>query len=340
MRIGYLIANSLHYLPTIIPLIEKTGGVIFSFRRVSSSYLDLKNRIKIYHFRNYKHLLNKISGFNLDVLIHPSFSIRYFKNISDIKHVQVFHGTSDKPFNFHKSLKLYDLIVVPGEKMKEDIIKKGLAEEEKIKIIGYPKIDSFLHSDFDEDSFIKKLGLIPERKNVLYSPTWDDPNHYSSFPKFIKVILRELKDYNILVKPHPNIFKYRPWQIAMAYLYKHKNTFICNSNISILPFMKISDILLTDISSVSHEYLPFGKPMVFLSPKPVEKIPEEHRWIWHCGDVVENPKDLPKIVESNIHYKDKFYRDRVVALKKIFYKFDGKSADRFKEAIQKLIDGS
>ena len=80
--------------------------------------------------------------------------------------------------------------------------------------------------------------------------------------------------------------------------------------------------------------------MVFLAPKPVEKIPEEHRWIWHCGDVVENPARVKSVVEENLENPKKYEKERINALHNIFHDFDGKSADRFKELVQKLVDGN
>lgn len=338
MKIAYFIASSLHYLPTVLPLVRETGGLILTFKRIPSSHLEgHKCNFKILKFRNYNELIKKIPSLNLRIIVHPSFSIQYFRNIDFLKHVQIFHGTSDKPFNFHRSLGRYDLIAVPGRKMKEDIIKRGLASEEKIVEIGYPKIDYFFHSDFDEDEFKNKMGLDRNKKTVLYCPTWDDPDRYSSSKKFIGSILSNLKDYNVLIKPHPNLFKYRPWLILYTFLFKKKNCFLYPGNQSILPLMKVSDLMVTDISSVSHEYLPFMKPMIFLAPKPIDEIPAEHRWIWHCGDVVETPGKLRDIVDMNMKDPDRYRSEREKALREIFLDFDGKSALRFKKAIEKLI---
>ena len=77
-----------------------------------------------------------------------------------------------------------DLVIVPGPKGKEDIVKRGLVDHEKIVITGYPKIDSFLHSNFDSNVFKKKLGLDFSKKTVLYAPTWFRWN-FSSFSRYV-----------------------------------------------------------------------------------------------------------------------------------------------------------
>ncbi len=337
IKVGYFIAGSLHYLPTILPLIKETGGMIITFRNIPDKYLNGEESVTVVRFSGYRSLLKNIESLNINILVHPSFSVQYFKGVEGIKHVQVFHGTSDKPFNFHKSLKYYDLIVVPGKKMREDIIARGLAEDGKIKIVGYPKLDSFLNSDFDKDAFLKDLGIKNNKKIVLYSPTWDDPDNYSSFKRFISVVVRGLKEFNVIVKPHPNILKYRPWQILKAFLIKRKNVRIYPGKMNIIPLMSVSDIMLTDISTVSHEYLAFDKPMIFLAPKDIDRIPEEHRWIWRCGDVVKEPSKLPEIVKNNLYNKDMYSDVRNEAKKYIFYNFDGKSAIRFKSLLSELI---
>ena len=337
MNIGYFIAKSPHYLPTILPLICETGGTILTFQRHTERYLDQpSNTFKILYFRNYKHLIKDFPNLNINILVHPSFSIQYFKKVKGLKHVQIFHGTSDKPFNYHKSLKQYDLIAVPGPRMREEILQRGLSVPLKIAVIGYPKIDNFLNSRFDSESFKDKLGIDRTKRTVLYSPTWDDPDNYSSFSAYIRPLIKRLRSLNLIIKPHPDILKYRPWQIAKAYLLKNRNCFLYPKSDSILPFMVISDVLITDISSVSHEYLPFDKPMVFFSPKPIDSIPQEHRWIWQCGDVVEDAALIFQVVDENLKNPMKYKEKRNYTLNEIFLTFDGRSSIRFKNEIKKL----
>lgn len=339
MNIGYFIANSPHYLPTVIPLICKTGGIILTFNKHTERYIEQvpHKNFSILYYRNYVHLLRGIKNLSITIMIHPSFSIQYFTTIQGIKHVQVFHGTSDKPFNYHKSLNRYDLIAVPGPKMRDEIIKMGLSVPERLVVVGYPKIDAFLHSRFDRNAFKKRLGIDNTRKNVLYSPTWNDPNKYSSFPNYIGTILKNLREFNLIVKPHPDILKYKPWQIMKAYFLKRRNCLFYPKSSNILPFMAISDILLTDISSVSHEYLPFDKPMVFLNPKPKAGIPEEHKWIWRCGDIIEDGGEITDVVKENLKNPEKYKMQRKSALHHVFLSFDGKSSDRFEEALYQLL---
>lgn len=351
MNVCYFIANSPHYLPSVLPLLEETGGFILTScrgikRYIQRYYDDLgmelnnrESRYEVIYYRRNCSPARVISPLKIEVMVHPSFSLHYFKEISGLKHVQIFHGTSDKPFNFHKSIARYDLIAVPGPKMRDDIINRGLADPSRIAVIGYPKIDYFLHSSFDRNKFIEKLGLDKSKKTVLYSPTWDDPDRYSSFSRYTITLLRTLKDVNLIIKPHPNILKFRPWQVMKAYVWKRKNAFFYLNNRSILPFMEVSDLLITDISSVSHEYLPFNRPMVFLDPKPGKRIPSEHVWMWHCGDVVEKKEQIPRVVYDNLEHPDKYHKERLRALRMVFLNFDGKSPVRFRENLLNLQEG-
>jgi CDP-glycerol glycerophosphotransferase (TagB/SpsB family) len=338
LKYGYFIKNSLHYIPTVLPLIKETGGILITLNKKTEKHISAHDRInfEIQYYKNRKEITKCFGNLSIDILIHPSFTYHYFKSFKNIKHVQMFHGISDKPFSYHKSLKHYSLITVPGPQKKESIMEKGLALPERIVEIGFPKIDYFLHSKFDSVAFKKKLGIDPARKTILYSPTWVDPNKYSSFSKYVVPIIKKFRDFNLLIKPHMNILRYRPWQIAKAYIMKGRNCRIYPKSINILPFMAISDVLITDISSVAQEYLAFDKPVIFLSPKPVEKIPGEHIRIWSCGDVVENKRDLFQILWDNLDNPSKYKKFRDKALQKIFLGFDGKSALRFAQALDKI----
>jgi CDP-glycerol glycerophosphotransferase (TagB/SpsB family) len=338
-NIAYFIEDSPHYLPVVLPLISETGGMLLYLRRKTVRNLDHPDMdMQLRCFRGYKQLVKALPDLHVDIMVHPSFTMHYFRSVPGIRHVQVFHGTSDKPFNFHRSVRLYDLIAVPGLRMKQELLRRHLAEENQIAIVGYPKIDSFVHSDFDADAFKNEIGIDPSRKTVLYSPTWDDPNRYSSFSTFVIPLLKQSRKVNLIIKPHPNILKFRPWQIWLAYLLKRKNCYIFAGSINILPFMAVADVLLTDISSVSHEFLPFKKPMIFLSPKPPEKIPDEHKWIWKCGDVVVNRNDLWNVINENLINTEKYTNERLKASGEIFLEFDGRSSLRFHEALERLMN--
>ena len=67
----------------------------------------------------------------------------------------------------------------------------------------------------------------------------------------METVLRNLRGFNVIVKPHPDILRYRPRQILKTYVMKRKNCFIYPGNLNVLPFMAVSDILLTDISAVA-----------------------------------------------------------------------------------------
>ena len=338
MRIGYYISSSPHYYDSIMPLVNETGGLILTYiKNFEKNIGKGKENIKVIYFKNGKELYSNFDPRTVDVLVHPGFSLGFIERYPGLKHVQVFHGTSDKPYNFKRDLHDYDLIAVPGKKMKDDLVRKGLADADRIAVIGYPKIDFFLNSDFDADGFKRKIGIDLSRKTVLYAPTWIDTNRYSSFPRYISAVLGDLRNYNVIVKPHADILKKKPWEILRAYVLKKRNAYIFPRSANILPFTAISDILLTDISSVSHEYLPFKKPIVFLNPRPDSKIPDDHTWIWHCGDVVSSKRDITRAVLDNLTNPLKYKTERENALQQIFIDFDGKSPHRFRKTLQKVV---
>ncbi|MGQ9571436.1 MAG: hypothetical protein ACUVUQ_11490, partial [Thermodesulfovibrionales bacterium] len=64
------------------------------------------------------------------VIVYPDYHIRFFKELSGVKHVQVFHGTSDKTYDFHREILEYDLFFIPGEEAyrrykRKNLLKKG-----------------------------------------------------------------------------------------------------------------------------------------------------------------------------------------------------------------------
>jgi CDP-glycerol glycerophosphotransferase (TagB/SpsB family) len=338
-NIAYFIEDSPHYLPVVLPLISETGGMLLYLRRKTVRNLDHPDMdMQLRCFRGYKQLVKALPDLHVDIMVHPSFTMHYFRSVPGIRHVQVFHGISDKPFSYHRSLVHYDLVTVPGPRKRDLILEKQLSDPEKIVMIGFPKIDHFLHSGFDRDSYRKKIGVDEEKKTVLYAPTWVDPNRFSSFARSMGEVMQGLGDFNVIVKPHVNILKYRPDLILKAYIKKRRNCFIFPRSIDILPFMAISDLMITDISSAAQEYLAFDKPLVFLHPKPGESIPEANTRIWRCGELVSERGRVRDTVIRNLACPERYRSERESARREIFVDFDGRAAKRFKEAIENFTN--
>ena len=138
--------------------------------------------------------------------------------------------------------------------------KKDIIIEE-----GYPRNDSlFNRSKKDIDKIKDKLGIPKDKKVICYLPTFRDNQHtsgvgytYDLAIDFDSLKKKFGKDYVILFKPHYFIAN----KIDLS---KYKN-FVYNvaSYDEINDIYLVSDLLITDYSSVFFDYANLNRPVMF-----------------------------------------------------------------------------
>lgn len=138
--------------------------------------------------------------------------------------------------------------------------KKDIIIEE-----GYPRNDSlFNRSKKDIDKIKEKLGIPKDKKVICYLPTFRDNQHtsgvgytYDLAIDFDSLKKKFGKDYVILFKPHYFIAN----KIDLS---KYKN-FVYNiaSYDEINDIYLVSDLLITDYSSVFFDYANLNRPVMF-----------------------------------------------------------------------------
>ena len=171
------------------------------------------------------------------------------RNNIDAKRYDYFISSSR--FSTEKFLSAFNLV-----KLKKDniIIEKG-----------YPRNDYlFNRSSSDIKNIKHKLGLPNDKKIILYAPTFRDNQHISGIGYTYKPEL----DFDSLKKRFGEqyIFLYRThYFIANSFDFNKYKGFIFNvSNYDdINDLYLISDIIITDYSSVFFDYAILKKPIIF-----------------------------------------------------------------------------
>ena len=119
----------------------------------------------------------------------------------------------------------------------------------------------FWENHYDRDSLIKKTGLDPDKKTVLYAPSYKP-----SCIEFIKDRIADLiPKYNLIVKLHPYSWggKYASHSQHRYYEKLAKERpgvfLIGKEDYDIYPYMYASDTMISDTSSVVNEFLALGR---------------------------------------------------------------------------------
>ena len=182
---------------------------------------------------------------------------------------------------------------------------KEIGKENIIVEEGYPRNDFlFNYNEKDVQKIRKKLGIENDsRKIILYAPTYRSNQHqtglgyvYKEEIDFKKMENKFGKDYLILFRPH--------YFIANSFDFDKYKGFVYNvANIDdINELYIISDILITDYSSVFFDYANLKRPMIFFM-YDLEHYKNESNGFYIDlnelpGQIVETQEDLEKSIED------------------------------------------
>lgn len=166
---------------------------------------------------------------------------------------------------FYRQRKDWDFLVSANPFSTKTFRSCFLYEGEMLEY-GYPRNDILYWPNKDEiaQQLKEKLGIPKDKKTILYAPTWRDDQHYGSGQyKFelaldLKLMKERLQDdYVVLLRTHHYISDH----IDVSGL----GDFVINlsSYDDISEIYLISDICITDYSSVFFDYANLKRPILF-----------------------------------------------------------------------------
>lgn len=199
-------------------------------------------------------------------------------------------------------------------------------DPQKLVETGYPRNDFIVNATKEQILSIKnRLQLPLDKKIILYAPTWRDNSYVSAGYTFeLKADFRLWKkildkDYIVLFKPHYLIInKYQDDPSLKGFLYSIPATAEINE------LYVISDVLITDYSSVFFDYAILKRPMYFYM-YDLENYASDLR-----GFYLDITKDLPGMIYRS---EEKLCQDIQAGV------FDRSKLDDFSKRFNNLDDG-
>lgn len=293
-----------------------------------------------------KREFEKRGSFEFNVFYKDKFSFSSFKNLASSKFVFLNDNFFPIAFmNFKKETTVTQLWHAPGAFKKfggsvdsesVDILKKiskntdylivsskniedyyseaFQIQKDKIKPLGLPRADYYFEDhDIDElkTRFFKKYNIDADKKIILYAPTFRDEEKYNNVFNYFD--LKEFNevlgsDYILALRLHPKIKDFYSDEISAEGKYVD-----CSDYPSEQELLLISDILITDYSSIMIEFAMLDKPIVFFAYDLDTYLTEERGFYFDFestvpGPVVESSNQLINIIKNNDFDKSKISR--------------------------------
>lgn len=167
--------------------------------------------------------------------------------------------------NFLKEANKWDYLISPNSYSTE-IFRRAFNYKNKVIESGYPRNDFIINNNNKETelNIKKKLKLPMNKKVILYAPTWRDNQFYSKGKyKFdLHMDLQQMKeklgeDYIIILRVH--------YLVAENLDFKNCKGFVLDfsHHEDIRELYLVSDLLITDYSSVFFDYANLRRPTLF-----------------------------------------------------------------------------
>lgn len=191
--------------------------------------------------------------------------------------------------NFYHQSRRWDYLSSPNA-YSSKIFKRAFKFEKTMLEFGYPRNDILYNRNNKEDiDQLKKAMRIPnDKKVILYAPTWRDDDYFArgKYNFELQLNLRKLKEklgnnYIILLRMHYFIANQIDITSYKGFAYDFSNYD------DIAELYLVSDILITDYSSVFFDYANLQRPILFYT-YDLEKYRDQLR-----GFYLDIEKELP-----------------------------------------------
>lgn len=223
-----------------------------------------------------------------------------------------------------------DYLIVTSNNIKEYYSEAFQMPKDKIKSLGLPRMDYYFENHDLEKlkmDFCKKYSIPPDKKIVLYAPTFRDEERYNNVLNFL-----DLEKFNevlgsnhvLALRLHPKIKNFYTGDISSKSEYIDVSDWESEQEL-----MLISDILITDYSSIMIEYCVLDRPIVFFTYDLDSYLANERGFYYDFKETVPGPivytsDDLIEIIKN-----DEFDKSKISNFVKTqFDNVDGKSSER------------
>ncbi|MBQ6217206.1 MAG: CDP-glycerol glycerophosphotransferase family protein [Erysipelotrichaceae bacterium] len=197
-------------------------------------------------------------------------------------------------------------IFLSGSKYLTNIIKRDFKYNGTILEKGVPRLD-VLFDTSNIDCLYEQLNIKRNCKILIYAPTFRDNGRTDVYDIDFERLKNALEEryggeWVILVRFHPNIAEYAD---SLQY-----SSWLINATVitDIYDIMKITDIMITDYSSIGQEFSYYLKRPVLLYAKDMDEFQNDRGMYYKIQDlpypIAENNDQLISLVKTYSFSKD------------------------------------
>lgn len=223
-----------------------------------------------------------------------------------------------------------DYLITSSKNIEDYYSEAFQISKDKIKPLGLPRADYYFENHDVNDlksKFCKKYNIDSQKNIILYAPTFRDEERYNNVFDYLN--LEDFNDclgdeYVLALRLHPKIKDFYSGDISS------KGKYIdCSDYTSEQELLLISDMLITDYSSIMIEFGLLNKPIVFFTYDFDSYLNDERGFYFDFksnvpGPIVSDSTQLISVIKNNKFDENKI--SKFVSTQ--FDVIDGKSSKR------------
>jgi len=330
-----------YYFPHFLPIskVLKKRGYSTEFVLSSKDNIELMKQISKENSEKYSLDKNRLFQDDVDFV----FFANNYENANKIKATTIFleHGIGTKSTSFYCSIEYFDIYLVEGKFKRKRLEKLYPQYVDKIKEVGFSKYDDIINmTSQQKENLYKKYKIDSSKKTILYAPTFFP----SSIEKMDDKFPDEFKNCNIIIKPHYLTYglkKYKRQRKKLNHWATFDNCVVMSSDeYNLIPFLIISDVMISDESSAMFEFAGLNKPVIsnryfklrwsyYLFPKKLAKrIDIKKDKYRNILDNADNYSETIKKTREALNNPSRLEKQRLNFIDDILGVVDGKVSER------------
>lgn len=224
----------------------------------------------------YGQLDDILSRSDVKLTLYTNHDPRNFETLrfTSMVHVYVGHGDSDKGVSVSNQVKAYDVCFVAGQGAVDRIDAQVMAYDARARCwsIGQPQLDGQRPESHSATTVNPRSP--DQRRTVLYAPTWEGAQPSVSYGSVathgVALVQALMPHYRVIYRPHPlagiHDAGFAAADADIRNLLSETASHRVDAGGVLADSFADADLLICDVSAVSLNWLPTGKPLIVCQP--------------------------------------------------------------------------
>lgn len=323
---------------------ERNAKVLFWLVPGKTKFMTYKNflklarclaRSKVVVVDDFSPVLNEVWEMKNRILIQLWHACGAFKTFGFSR-----LGKDGGPIQISNNHRYYNYAIVSSDEIRRFYAEGFGIDVKNVKALGMPRTDDFFKEEYKKEIRSRLYENYPQLKNkkvIMFAPTFRGNGAGSAYYPFERFDVGKLlsglsDDYMVIIKHHPFVEQKHPVDKSVS---DRVMDLSADSEINDLLF--ITDVLITDYSSVIFEASLLNIPMIFYAYDLEDYVVNRDFYYpfknFVPGKIVRTLPDITKAIAEEDYelYKVDTFKNR------FFDDLDGRSSERVADFIMSLL---